>query len=178
MAQEDRDDGHRPRRGRTRPHLRHRRGSDEDTVLITSAKKSRLADWRHRRNTYAALQLSRIPLFLAAVAVYGLLHNPILAAVIAVVSLPLPWIAVLLANDAGESPEKGQPKVYKPALVREERARQQAALAASSRSSALRSQSASRSLPPSSPRSGHRVIDADDTDSTSPDDNDPENHPR
>lgn len=99
-------------------------------MVITSAKRSRLADWRHRRHLYAALQLARLPLFAAAVAVYGLLHSPVLAALIAVVSLPLPWVAVLLANDAGDGQPKGQPKVYKPALVREQRAREMQALAA------------------------------------------------
>ena len=66
---------------------RRRRGSD-NTVLITSARRSRLSNWRHRRHVYAALQLSRIPLFIIAVMIYGWLHNPALAAFVAVISLP------------------------------------------------------------------------------------------
>lgn len=118
MAEEDQRAGHRHRR------IMRRRtsGSHKDTVLITSARRSPMANWRHRRHLYAGLQLARIPLFIAAVAVYGWLHNPAIAAVIAVISLPLPWIAVLLANESGEGAEKGVPKVYKPALIREQRA--------------------------------------------------------
>lgn len=131
MADEG-DDGsaHRTRRGKRRT----RRGGGP-VSLITTARRSRLADWRHRRHLYAALQLARIPLFIIAVAVYGLAHQPVIAACVAVVSLPLPWIAVLLANEQGSDREKGQPKIYKPALVRENRARmaQQNQLTASQR---------------------------------------------
>ena len=126
MADEG-DDGsvHRARTGdrsagTTRRRRRRRGGA---VSLITNARRSRLADWRHRRHLYATLQLARIPLFIIAVAVYGLAHQPVIAACVAVVSLPLPWIAVLLANEQGSDREKGQPKVYKPALVRENRAR-------------------------------------------------------
>lgn len=136
MAEEEQDGTHRwarrPGRGRAG-----RRRTSGDTVLITSAKRSRLADWRHRRHLYAALQLSRIPLFIIAVAIYGWLHNPALAALVAVISLPLPWVAVLLANDAGEAQEKGVPKVYKPALVREQRAQEMRALSDPRRRAAL-----------------------------------------
>ena len=111
--------GHRTRRvgARRTPH------GDRPVSLITTARRSRLAGWRHRRHLYATLQLARIPLFIIAVAVYGLAHQPVIAACVAVVSLPLPWIAVLLANETGDGREKGEPKVYKPALVRENRAR-------------------------------------------------------
>ncbi|AGP30908.1 DUF3099 domain-containing protein [Corynebacterium terpenotabidum] len=120
--------GRTPGRTPGRKSRRSRRRSGGDTVLITSAKKSPLADWRQRRTVYAALQLSRIPLFIIAVAIYGWLHNPALAAFVAVISLPLPWVAVLLANDPGTKEEKGAPKVYKPALAREQRARELQAL--------------------------------------------------
>jgi len=159
MADEEQDATRRQNSRAGRRLFGRRRGSD-DTVLITSAKKSRLTDWRHRRHVYAALQLSRIPLFIIAVMVYGWLHNPALAAFVAVISLPLPWVAVLLANDPGEAQEKGVPKVYKPALVREQRAREMQALAARSSRAALGSA-------PDSPQTGtHRdtpeIIDADE----------------
>ncbi|WP_078056982.1 DUF3099 domain-containing protein [Corynebacterium provencense] len=125
MPQEDQEARHRPGRGGARRRRRHTSG---DTVVITSARRSRLADWRHRRHLYAGLQLARIPLFIAAVAIYGWLHNPVLAAFVAVISLPLPWIAVLLANDPGDTEPRGTPKIYKPGLVREQRARQMQAL--------------------------------------------------
>lgn len=135
-------------RSRSRRGLRHRRSDvTVETVLITSAKRSRLADWRHRRHLYATLQLSRIPLFIGAVAVYGWLDNPVLAAAIAVISLPLPWVAVLLANDPGADGEKGAPKVYKPALVREQRARDLQALTGTAPRTALPPHPASTTRP-------------------------------
>jgi hypothetical protein len=159
MAEEEQDATRRRNRRAGRGRSRRRRGSD-DTVLITSAKKSRLSNWRHRRHVYAALQLSRIPLFIIAVMIYGWLHNPALAALVAVISLPLPWVAVLLANDAGEAQEKGVPKVYKPALVREQRARETQALADPTSRAALGSA-------PDTPQTGVRrdtpeIIDADE----------------
>lgn len=98
-----------------------RRRRDADVEVITDARRSRLDDWRHRRYVYAGLQLARIPLLVMAVVAYGWLHSPVLAAVFAVISLPLPWVAVLLANEKGSDEEKGQPKVYKPALARQYR---------------------------------------------------------
>lgn len=159
MADEEQDATHRQSPRARRGRLRRRRGSD-DTVLITSAKKSRLSDWRHRRHVYAALQLSRIPLFIIAVMIYGWLHNPALAAFVAVISLPLPWVAVLLANDPGEAQEKGAPKVYKPALVREQRAREMQALEDQTSRAAI-------DYAPNSPQSGTprdtpEIIDADE----------------
>lgn len=165
MAEEDRN------RGRRSVHRwARRRRKTADTVLITSAKRSRLADWRHRRYLYAGLQLARIPLFIAAVAIYGWLHNPALAAAVAVISLPLPWVAVLLANDAGEAQDKGAPKVYKPALLREQRARDMRALTGPADRPALDARDSSRAGGP-----GNRfpvVIDADDI---SPPDHIPDN---
>jgi hypothetical protein len=139
--------GHRTRRvgGRRTPH------GDRPVSLITTARRSRLAGWRHRRHLYATLQLARIPLFIIAVAVYGLAHQPVIAACVAVVSLPLPWIAVLLANETGDGREKGEPKVYKPALVRENRAR------IARQQLAAQQQAAPRELD-----DGPEVIDADD----------------
>lgn len=90
--------------------------------MITDARRSPWDDWRHRRRLYAGLQLSRIPLLGAAVGAYAWLHSPALAAVFAVISLPLPWVAVLLANEKSDDREKGEPKVYKPALARQYRA--------------------------------------------------------
>ncbi|MDN6386609.1 MAG: DUF3099 domain-containing protein [Corynebacterium sp.] len=99
---------------------RRRRG--DDVSVITDARRSPLDDWRHRRRLYAGLQLSRIPLLGAAVGAYAWLHSPARAAVFAVISPPLPWGAVLRANEKSDDREKGEPKVYKPALARQYRA--------------------------------------------------------
>lgn len=96
--------------------------------IITDAKSSRLQGWHHRRRLYAVLQLLRIPILALAALVMLLTHNAALAVCVAAVSLPLPWVAVLLANETGQVDETTN-KVYKPALVREQRRAQRAALA-------------------------------------------------
>ncbi|WP_367274971.1 DUF3099 domain-containing protein [uncultured Corynebacterium sp.] len=96
--------------------------------IITDAKSSRLQGWHHRRRLYAVLQLLRIPILALAALVMLLTHNAALAVCVAAVSLPLPWIAVLLANESGQVDETTN-KVYKPALIREQRRAQRAALA-------------------------------------------------
>ena len=88
--------------------------------LITDAKRSRLEGWHHRRRMYATLQLLRLPVLAAAGVSMWLTHNVALSVVIAVISLPLPWIAVLLANESGEV-DKQERKIYKPAVVRANR---------------------------------------------------------
>lgn len=122
-ATERHDDSRSTRRSRWS-----RRSGRGPVSLITTAKKSKLDDWRHRKRLYAGLQLARIPLLVLAVVAYGWLHSPVIAAVFAVISLPLPWVAVLLANEQSSDKEKGQPKVYKPALVREQRRMAQTSL--------------------------------------------------
>ena len=99
--------------------------SGDEVSLITTAKKPRL-DWRHRKRVYAALQLAPYPAARPGGGGLRLLHSPLLAAFFAV--LPLPWVAVLLANEKAPDTEKGQPKVYKPALVRQQRQAMRTAL--------------------------------------------------
>ena len=48
-----------------------------------------------------------------------LLHNLVLAAIFTVISVPLPWIAVVIANAVGETHDPRKPQVYKPAVNRE-----------------------------------------------------------
>ena len=108
--------------------------------IITDAKSSRLQGWHHRRRLYAVLQLLRIPILALAALVMLLTHNAALAVCVAAVSLPLPWIAVLLANESGQVDETTN-KVYKPALVREQRRAQRAALAGETSRTMLESNS-------------------------------------
>lgn len=89
--------------------------------LITDAKKSPLEDWHHRRRLYLVLQVMRIPVLVAAVLALWLTQNLALGAVLAFISVPLPWAAVILANEAGEATKKSD-KIYKPGVVRENRA--------------------------------------------------------
>lgn len=89
-------------------------------ALITSARKSPLQDWHDRRKIYASLQLARLPLLGTAGLLMWLTNNLWISASVALVSLPLPWIAVLLANEKGDSDPRSH-QVYKPGLVREAR---------------------------------------------------------
>lgn len=99
--------------------------------MITDAKSSPLEGWHHRRRVYTVLQILRIPLLAASAVVMLVTHNAALAVGVAVISIPLPWIAVLLANETGQVDETTN-KVYKPALVREQRRAQRAALSGES----------------------------------------------
>ncbi|WP_255463814.1 MULTISPECIES: DUF3099 domain-containing protein [unclassified Corynebacterium] len=99
--------------------------------VITDAKSSPLEGWHHRRRVYTVLQILRIPLLAASAVVMLVTHNAALAVGVAVISIPLPWIAVLLANETGQVDETTN-KVYKPALVREQRRAQRAALSGES----------------------------------------------
>ncbi|MEJ4112390.1 DUF3099 domain-containing protein [Corynebacterium kroppenstedtii] len=94
----------------------HRR---KNVALITDAKRSPVEDWRRRRREYAILQGLRIPFLLFAAVAFMVLHNVILAAVFTVISVPLPWIAVVVANAVGETQDPRQPRVYKPAANRD-----------------------------------------------------------
>lgn len=49
-----------------------------------------------------------------------LTHNLAVSVIIAFISVPLPWIAVLIANQPGEGATESH-KVYKPGLAREQR---------------------------------------------------------
>ncbi len=107
------------------PQRRSRLRRNSDVELITDARRSPLENWHSRRRLYAALQIARIPLLGLAGLLMWLTNNLWLSASVAMISLPLPWVAVLLANDAGD-PDARTHKVYKPQAVREARAQQEA----------------------------------------------------
>ena len=117
------------RKRKTGGESRSRRASQVE--VITDAKSSPLEGWHHRRRVYTVLQILRIPLLAASAVVMLVTHNAALAVGVAVISIPLPWIAVLLANETGQVDETTN-KVYKPALVREQRRAQRAALSGES----------------------------------------------
>ncbi|WP_255549379.1 DUF3099 domain-containing protein [Corynebacterium sp. TAE3-ERU12] len=104
-----------------------RRKNRRDTALITDARTSPQRNYNQRRHTYTLLQLSRIPLLLLAGAAIMWWDLPWLAAVLTVVSVPMPWIAVVIANGVGEPADRRAPRVYKPAAARAEAARWAAA---------------------------------------------------
>ncbi|NYH76784.1 putative membrane protein [Actinopolyspora biskrensis] len=69
---------------------------DDTPVLITEAEPSYDDQQAARRKKYALMMSLRIPCLIAAVMVYPVWW---LSLIIVAVSIPLPWIAVLVAND-------------------------------------------------------------------------------
>ena len=72
------------------------RGGTPDPVLITEAAPSYQEQYNARRRKYAIMMSMRIPLLVAAVFTYRIWW---LALALVLLSIPLPWMAVLIAND-------------------------------------------------------------------------------
>lgn len=73
------------------------RGTRHDTpVLITEAAPSYAEQYAQRRRKYAVIMAARFPCLLLALVFY---QTWWLALIFIVLSVPLPWIAVLIAND-------------------------------------------------------------------------------
>ncbi|ODR07425.1 hypothetical protein AWC26_19940 [Mycobacterium shimoidei] len=76
-------------------------GFDDDgrPVLITAAAPSYEDQHRERVRKYLTLMAFRIPALILAAVAYGAWHNGLISLLILVASIPLPWMAVLIAND-------------------------------------------------------------------------------
>lgn len=68
-------------------------------VLITRAALPQDEQHRQRVRKYLTIMAFRIPALILAAAAYGIWQNGLISLAIIVVSIPLPWIAVLIAND-------------------------------------------------------------------------------
>jgi Protein of unknown function (DUF3099) len=68
-------------------------------VLITAAAPSYDEQHRARVRKYLTLMGFRIPALILAALAYGAWHNGLISLAIIALSLPLPWMAVLIAND-------------------------------------------------------------------------------
>lgn len=81
--------------------MEHDLGFDDDgrPVLITRAEYSHEEQHRRRVRKYLTLMSWRIPAFIAAAVAYGIWHNGLISLAILALSIPLPWMAVLIAND-------------------------------------------------------------------------------
>ncbi|MCV7317213.1 DUF3099 domain-containing protein [Mycolicibacillus parakoreensis] len=88
-------------------------GFDDDgrPVLITAAAPSFEEEHRARVRKYLIMMSCRIPAFVLAALAYAQWHNGLLSMAILAVSIPLPWMAVLIAND--RPPRRaGEPRRY------------------------------------------------------------------
>jgi Protein of unknown function (DUF3099) len=76
-------------------------GFDDDgrPVLITAAEPSYEEQHRARVRKYLTLMAFRIPALILAAVAYGAWHNGLISLAILAVAVPLPWMAVLIAND-------------------------------------------------------------------------------
>jgi hypothetical protein len=68
-------------------------------VLITQAAPPYEEEHRRRVKKYLTIMSFRIPALLFAALAYSLWENGWLSLLIVAVSIPLPWVAVLIAND-------------------------------------------------------------------------------
>lgn len=72
---------------------------DDSPVLITEAQPSYDDQQAVRRRKYAIMMSCRIPCLVAAALIFQLWQLWWLALIVLGISIPLPWMAVLIAND-------------------------------------------------------------------------------
>ena len=97
---------------------RRRRRFRRPVELITDAELAPHQRRLKRERLYLILQVIRVPLLLLAMAVWALWGMWWLAAIIFLVSIPLPGVAVVLANEKAGKRDERQRSVYKPAAGR------------------------------------------------------------
>jgi hypothetical protein len=73
-----------------------RDGTPTGPVLITEAAPSYAEQHAARKRKYAIMMVARLPLLIAAMLCYQIWW---LALLLVLLSVPLPWMAVLIAND-------------------------------------------------------------------------------
>jgi hypothetical protein len=72
---------------------------DGRPVLITRAAAPYEEQHRERVRKYLTLMFWRIPALILAAIAYGIWENGLISLAIILISVPLPWMAVLIAND-------------------------------------------------------------------------------
>ena len=88
---------------------------DGRPVLITRAAIPYEEQHRERVRKYLKIMSFRIPALLLAAGAYGIWHNGLISLAILVASIPLPWIAVLIANDRPPRTRRGAARYDEPA---------------------------------------------------------------
>ncbi|WP_145044054.1 DUF3099 domain-containing protein [Mycobacteroides abscessus] len=93
---------------------------DGRPVLITAAAVSVEEQHRARVRRYLTIMAFRIPALIGAAWAYSVWHNGWVSLAILAASIPLPWMAVLIANDRpprkAEEPRRYGPQTQHPAL--------------------------------------------------------------
>jgi hypothetical protein len=80
-------------------------------VVITAAEPSYEEQHRARVRKYLTLMGFRIPALILAAVAYGAWHNGLISLAIVAASVPLPWMAVLIANDRPPR-RRGEPRRF------------------------------------------------------------------
>ena len=88
----------------------------EEPALITQAEPSYDEQLSSRRRRYMVTMSMRIPLLIAATVFY---HYLWLSILLLLISIPLPWMAVLIANDR---PPRQRVRKVVPGVINYERA--------------------------------------------------------
>ena len=96
-----------------------KRFSRKKAALITSAQRSQSENRRSRERAYLIMQGLRLPFVFLSIAAVMWWHNWWLAILFFAISIPLPWISVVVANDGHEVRDKRTRNVYKPAVERQ-----------------------------------------------------------
>lgn len=96
--------------------------------LITDARRSPAENRHSRERWYKILQISRVPFLFMFVLSYIWWENWWISGVLFLISVPMPWIAVVVANAQGEPRDPRTAHVYKPAAAREAENQRQLAL--------------------------------------------------
>jgi Protein of unknown function (DUF3099) len=124
----------------------HELSFDDDgrPVLITAAAPPYEEEHRERVRKYIILMSCRVPALILAAVAWGLWQNGIISLLIILVSVPLPWMAVLIAND--RPPRRAEePRRYDPRRI---------PLFPTAERPALESRQPSAPQPESAPRDG------------------------
>jgi hypothetical protein len=75
------------------------RRHEDDPVLITEAQVSFDDEFAVRKRRYSIIMACRIPCLVLAAVTYLVWGSALISVLLIVLSVPLPWIAVLIAND-------------------------------------------------------------------------------
>ena len=100
----------------------HARRSSSVELITDQEKRTPWQNHEHRKIIYMWMQGMRIPFLVGSAITYLVWHNILLSWVIFLISVPLPWISVVIANGAGEPRDKREQNVYRPEQVRAEHA--------------------------------------------------------
>ncbi len=87
-------------------------GTSEHPALITTAAESIEDQHRARVRRYLTIMSFRIPCLFGAGIAYSSFDSPLAAIIILAASIPLPWMAVLIANDRPPR-KRDEPSLYR-----------------------------------------------------------------